>query len=170
MPKAIQCTVGSLEAAFKSVEMYRAALEKKAHQLQNRIAELIAEKAQDGFLGATIDVWIGWGGRQPSTGAEVEDRGKITLAIVRGPEVVFCEFGAGVHFNGSAGASPHPKGQELGFTIGSYGKGYGRLDSWSYRYEGGIANTYGTPASMPLYKAFIAAQNDVEKIAREVFT
>lgn len=169
MAKVIRCTAGGLSGAINSVDAYRSRLLAQAHTLQNRVAVLIAERALEGFLGATVDVWLGWGGRHPSTNLDVYDQGAVTLAIASGPEVVFCEFGAGVHFNGAVGSSPHPKGQELGFTIGSYGKGYGRFDSWSYRHEGGIVDTYGTPASMPLYKAFLSVQQDVAKIAREVF-
>lgn len=40
--------------------------------------------------------------------------------------MLFIEFGAGIHYNGSAGSSPHPKGNEFGYTIGSYGKGLGK--------------------------------------------
>lgn len=46
--------------------------------------------------------------------------------IVEGRELLFIEFGAGIHYNGSAGSSPHPKGNEFGYTIGSYGKGLGK--------------------------------------------
>ena len=36
------------------------------------------------------------------------------------------EFGSGVYHNGSVGTSPNPYGDDLGLTIGSYGKGHGK--------------------------------------------
>ena len=81
-----------------------------------------------------------------------------------------CKFGAGVYHNGSVGSSPNPFGNDLGFTIGSYGKGYGKKQAWGYYDENGdLVITRGTPASMPLYNAAQEVMRKAVEIAKEVF-
>lgn len=90
--------------------------------------------------------------------------------IVEGRELLFIEFGAGIHYNGSAGSSPHPKGNEFGYTIGSYGKGLGKKDHWYYTADTGEnIKSFGTKATMPVYKASQTMIQQIRKIAKEVF-
>ena len=92
--------------------------------------------------------------------------------IVEGRELLFIEFGAGVSNNEDAGVggSPHPKGEEFGFTIGSYGKGYGARKVWGYYAEGGeLVLTRGVKATMPVYEADKEIIKSVTKVARKVF-
>lgn len=103
----------------------------------------------------------------------VEDSGKAIKGYVylNGSKVAFIEFGAGVTFNGSAGTSPHPKGEELGLTIGSYGKGQG-ANSWGWWFVnnyGEKEHSYGNPAYMPLYMTLQELKNKVADIAIEVY-
>lgn len=90
--------------------------------------------------------------------------------IVEGKDLLFIEFGAGVHYNTAAGTSPHPKGEELGYTIGSYGKGHGSQDHWYYTGENGTSMvSYGTQATMPVYSAYAEIRRKIITIAKEVF-
>ena len=90
--------------------------------------------------------------------------------IVEGADLLFIEFGSGIHYNGSAGSSPHPKGGEFGYTIGSYGKGQGKKDGWWYYADTGEAvYSHGTEATMPVYKASLEIIQKIRQIAREVF-
>ena len=93
----------------------------------------------------------------------------ITTVIAEGEDAVWCEFGAGVYHNGSAGSSPNPYGKDLGFTIGNYGKGYGKRTAWGYFEDGELVITRGTPASMPMYNAVQEVARKAIEIAREVF-
>ena len=94
---------------------------------------------------------------------------KATL-VVTGRELLFIEFGAGVSFNTEAGSSPHKKGEEFGFTIGSYGKGYGSRKVWGYYNDNGdLVLTRGVKAEMPMYYADIAMIQSVVEVARRVF-
>lgn len=107
-----------------------------------------------------------------STELRLSSFGAITQGtlIVEGEQVLFIEFGAGVHYNGAVGQSPHPKGREFGYTIGSYGKGKGRQDSWSYEADSGEwVRTYGVRAQMPVWKAAQEMMNLVKSTAKEVF-
>lgn len=90
--------------------------------------------------------------------------------IVSGKDLFFIEFGAGTSYNGEVGSSPHPKGEEFGFTIGSYGKGYGSRKVWGYYAESGeLVLTRGVKATMPVYTAEMEIINSVIKVASEVF-
>ena len=90
--------------------------------------------------------------------------------IVENREIAFIEFGSGVYYNGSAGASPHPKGQEFGFLIGSYGAGHGQQKVWGYYDEGGnLVLTHGVEATMPMLHAYEEIVQKCAKVAREVF-
>ena len=75
-----------------------------------------------------------------------------------------------MYHNGSAGRSPNPYGNDLGFTIGSYGKGYGKKQVWGYYDEdNNLVLTRGTPATMPMYNATQEIMRKSVEIAREVF-
>ena len=88
-----------------------------------------------------------------------------------GEDVMFVEFGAGVHYNGPAGSSPHPLGVKLGYTIGSYGHGQGAKEYWFYEDEDGTTQlSQGTEATMPLWKADQAIRQKFVKIAKSVFS
>lgn len=90
--------------------------------------------------------------------------------IVSGKDLFFIEFGAGTSYNGDVGSSPHPKGEEFGFTIGSYGKGYGARKVWGYYADSGeLVLTRGVKATMPVYSAEMEIISSVLKVAREVF-
>lgn len=91
--------------------------------------------------------------------------------VLQGAEVLFIEFGAGVHYNGSAGTSPHPLGIQNGFLIGSYGMGNGSKQVWGYYADGGeLVLTRGTKATMPMYSADLEIINNVVTIAKGVFS
>lgn len=90
--------------------------------------------------------------------------------IVEGKELHYIEFGAGVYYNGEAGTSPHPKGEEFGYVIGSYGKGHGVQKIWGYYSDSGeLVLTHGVEATMPVYKASLEIADNVVKIAKQVF-
>lgn len=93
------------------------------------------------------------------------------VLTVQGKKILFIEFGAGVHYNGGVGTSPNPKGQELGYTIGSYGQGKGAQDSWTYEAPTGEwIRSYGTEATMPVYMASKEIRTRIKEIARLVFS
>lgn len=90
--------------------------------------------------------------------------------VVEGRDLLFIEFGAGVHYNGSVGTSPNPKGEERGYTIGSYGLGKGSQDSWIYKAPTGEwVRSYGTEATMPVYSASQEIRDKIKETAKRVF-
>lgn len=155
--------------AIKELRQYKSEFVKKVETLQKRIAERISNEMLANFASAVCDDLVSGGTRSVQIDTVLDLSGEVSLIIAKGPDAVFCEFGAGVYHNGAVGSSPHPKGAELGMTIGSYGKGYGARRVWGY-YEGDtLVLTRGTPASMPMYNAFKAVCDEIYTIAKEVF-
>lgn len=162
----------SIEAAVRELREYARWVERKAKELQERVAYFIAKDARAVFNTAVAEDDMAEGivtGHVEVSVQPGEDN--TTLVIANGEDAVFMEFGAGVYYNGSVGSSPNPLGPGLGFTIGSYGLGNGRKEVWAYTGDDGqIHLTHGTPASMPMYRALMSVVNDIVDIAREVFS
>ena len=161
----------SIDRAVNEIREYSRWVQRKTDELRERIAYFIAKDASAVFNTAVADDLIGEGAVIGSVDVVVEDNGNMTLVIANGEDAVFMEFGAGVYYNGGVGSSPNPLGAALGYTIGSYGKGNGAKAVWGFKGEDGALHlTHGVPASMPLYRALQGVVNDIEQIAREVFS
>lgn len=167
--KVIRVKLDEIDKAVKELEKYRQSTLTKIYKFSIRLGEEIADIAQSGFNGATMDDVVGGSTRSPSVTMSVTAKGSIISVIANGEDAVWVEFGAGVYHNGSAGSSPHPEGARLGFTIGSYGKGYGKGKAWGYYDNGVLTITRGTPASMPMYNAMKDVVAKAEQIAKEVW-
>lgn len=158
-----------IDRAIRELEQYKQDIIRKTDLLRERVAERLAELSRDGFAGAVVDDLLKGGQRTAQVDVSIDQRDNVTLVIARGEDAVWVEFGAGVHYNGSAGTSPHPKGSELGFTIGGYGKGMGKKDVWGFYEDGELRLTHGAPATMPMYNAAKTVCDEIAEIAREVF-
>lgn len=158
-----------INRAIKELEQYKQEIIRKTDLLREKVADRLAELAKSGFAGAVVDDLLRGGQRTAQVDVTIEDRENVTLVIANGEDAIWAEFGAGVHHNGSPGSSPHPKGLELGFTIGSYGKGMGKKDTWGFYEDGELRLTHGAPATMPMYNALKTVCDEISEIAREVF-
>jgi hypothetical protein len=168
----------SIDDAVEAIHDYSVWVQHKTAELREYVAELISNQAQAVFNSSVAD-----NGFKVINGNYVDDTrfgevtvtveaqgDNITVIIASGKDAVFMEFGAGVYYNGAVGSSPNPLGTDLGFTIGSYGKGNGAKEVWGYYgNDGEIHLTHGAPASMPLYMAVQSVSRDIARIAREVF-
>lgn len=155
--------------AIKELEQYKQELIRKTALLREKVADRIAELAQSGFNGAVVDDVLKGGVKTAQVDVQVTDSGEVSLVIANGEDAVWAEFGSGVFHNGSAGSSPHPKGQELGFTIGGYGKGMGKKQVWGFYEDGELRLTHGAPATMPMYRAVKTTCDELATIAKEVW-
>lgn len=163
-------SVVEINRAIRELEQYKRDFVRKVELLRVRVAERLAQKADSGFTGAIVDdLRRGESARLADVKVSVEDNGDVTLVIASGEDAIWVEFGAGVYHNGSAGSSPHPKGTELGFAIGDYGKGYGKRPAWGFYEDGELHITRGTPAKMPMYRAMESVCDEIVSIVREVF-
>lgn len=172
MSKTVTFTLDptSINAAIREVEKYKRDLLAKFETYRSKLAYEIVNKAQLNFSGASVDDLVVGGTRPAEVSVWVDDQGSITVIVAEGEDAVWCEFGAGVYHNTPAGSSPHPHGAELGFTIGSYGKGRGRRRAWGYYDEDGTLRvTRGTEAVMPFYNAVQDVARIAIDMAREVF-
>lgn len=168
--KVISFSLGEIDKAIRELKQYQRDFQKKVDTYRKRIAEEMAAVVSLNFGSAVMDDVINGTPRRPEVTVSVGERGDISVVVANGEDAVWCEFGAGVYHNGSAGSSPNPYGQELGFTIGSYGKGHGKQTAWGYYDEDGqLVITRGTPASMPMYNAVQEVTKRAIEIAREVF-
>jgi hypothetical protein len=164
-------SVKDINRAIKEVDKFKQDFRKKVDTYRKRIAEELAVQVSLNFGNSIVDDVIRGGSpRRPDVQVSVTERGNVSVVVADGEDAVWCEFGAGVYHNGSVGSSPNPYGNDLGFTIGSYGKGYGKKQAWGYYDENGeLVITRGTPASMPMYNAAQEVMRKSVEIAREVF-
>ena len=158
----------AIEKAIKELDTYQ-------KELMTKIKLFVETLAQDGIavanarLGATVG-----DSTQGSIGFGINENGDIVKATISlsGKDALFIEFGAGIYYNNG---NAHPKGAELGYTIGSYpsntppnkaiNPGY-----WWYRDEGkNLHYSIGTQASMPIYRAAETMRNNAIMRASEVF-
>ena len=167
-----------IDRAIRELEQYKRDFLKKVDLFREKVAERLAAEAEQGFKGAIVDdtyrtISNGIKSHEQSRVAQVDvsvdNRGAVTVVVANGEDAIWVEFGAGVYHNGSPGSSPHPRGAELGFTIGSFGEN-GTKQSWGFRDENGVVHiTHGTPARMPMSRAVTTVCNEIAQIAKEVF-
>lgn len=157
----------SIQNAIKQVKVYKDRIGDKCELFVRRLAEVGIPIIDQNIASAAGD-----SDKSHYTYIKINSFGSYAQAqlIVEGKDLLFIEFGAGIHYNGAAGSSPHPLGQEMGYTIGSYGKGQGKNDFWFYYADGGESvMSHGTQATMPVYKAGVEMRRQILKIAKEVF-
>lgn len=157
----IDLNTKSIDAAIRKVEKYKRWVDSKTQELVKRLAEVGLEEARVRFSSAEYsgenDVEV--------TVEPIADGLKI---VATGQAVFFIEFGAGVYYNGT---EPYPEPRPKGISnIGEYGDGKGKRKAWGFYDESGeLVITHGTPAAMPMLHASRTMQQEVERIAKEVF-
>lgn len=158
-------SASSVDAAIEELKKYKNEINNKCELFVRKLAEVGIPVIRENMAGQDsypYNTYISIGGNDDVLTAEL---------IVEGAGLLFVEFGTGITYNNvGVGNSPHPKGQELGYTIGTYGKGKGKQASWGYYDENGqLVITQGTEAKMPVYKASIEMRRQMIEIAKEVF-
>ena len=167
---SVSLSESGIEKAIQELLAYKQEIIRKTELLRQKVADRLADEARSGFNGAIVDDLTGKNNpRLADVNVSVDDRDNVSVVVAEGEDAVWVEFGAGVYHNGSVGSSPHPKGAELGFTIGGYGKGNGKKEIWGFYEDGELRLTHGTPARMPMSQAMNTIINDIVSIAREVF-
>lgn len=172
---------GDIQKAIKELQKYKQSLNSKGEIFLQRLAEVGIP-----VIDARIARAQGDSDPRHYTHIEVfsyQDYSEAHL-VVEGQGLIWFEFGAGVHYNGAAGSSPRKSehgtqsgaeynitgGEELGYTIGSYGKGQGKNDHWFYYADNGdVVMSHGTEATMPMYHATMEILNSIRRIAKEVY-
>ena len=157
----------SIDNAIKALEDYKESLDDKRQEFIRRIGETCKEIVEMNV--SAISPF--YKGEDVVVTVEYED--DKAIVTMSGEHVVFIEFGSGVTHNVPIGGSKHPKGTELGLTIGSYNPDSPNAASptgWWFKNKWGKAqHTYGTPTFAPLYEAELEIIRRVDEIAKEVF-
>ena len=169
MAKTITFNLDEIDNAIKELEQYERDMVDKIELFRQRLADELSSEAQSLFDSSIVDDLTTGGSRSPNVTVTTVHKQNVSVVIANGKDAVWVEFGAGVYHNGSAGGSPHPMGVELGYTIGSYGKGYGKGRAWGFYENGVLKITRGTPATMPMYNAMKSIIAKADSIAREVW-
>ena len=157
----IQLSEESIKAAIKELNTYKRELDKKV----NALIELMLKHGEDYAINQVGHVDTGET-LSSIHGYRDGNRG----VIVAGGNAIWLEFGTGVRHNGPAGGSPHPKGTELGMTIGEYGKGQGANPGGWWYYDGDkVRHTYGIEANLFMWKTARELERVAPELAREVF-
>ena len=169
MAKKIRISLSekSIQNAINEVRKYQRELISKNEVFVRRLAELGIPIIDQNIAAAQGD-----SDKSHNTYIKINSFGSYSEAklVVEGKSILFIEFGAGIRYNGSAGTSPHPKGEEFGYTIGSYGKGQGKNDFWFYYTDTGEAvMSHGTESTMPVSRASQEIIRNIRRIEREVF-
>ena len=162
----------SLLKAASEVEKYRKSLDEKCKMFVEELAKVGIE-ALNAHIGSISPFYKG--SDLTSSLGVVENTGDGWRATVEmsGSQALFVEFGAGVTFNTGKGGSLHPKGVELGYTIGSYNpdsKNATNPWGWWYKDEWGTKqHTYGTPTFAPMYHSSEEMIKAIVTVAKSVF-
>lgn len=158
----ISLSVKSISEAIKALKQYKKDLQQKINELIDRMVAVGEDYAINAVghvdTGETLNSIVGY------------RKGKKGF-VVAGGNAVWIEFGTGVTYNGSVGSSPHPKGEELGFTIGTYGEGRGAdFNGWYYIGDDGAKkHTYGIEANLFMYRTARQIEAVFPDLAKEVF-
>lgn len=156
-------SVEGIEQLKAEIERYKESLLSKEVEFLHKLADLGIEIIDANYIAAPET------SAAHSTSVVTIDATRDTYTIqirVSGDDLLFVEFGAGTFYNGAVGSSPHPKGAELGMTIGDYGYKQGRR-SWWRTPEGTL--THGQPAMMPVQKADEAIIKAITEIAQQIW-
>lgn len=151
----------SVQAAIKEIEDYKKWLEGKAQELVKRLADMGVVNVSLGFARA---VYTG----DKDVDVTVEQRDANTYAIVAsGETVLFLEFGAGVIY-GYGHPNPTVDGTAMG--PGTYPSDNGHWNDPKGWWIPGGGHTYGNPPSMTMYQTGKDLRENLEQIAKEVFS
>lgn len=164
MKRKISLDTSDIQNLIDELNSYNKNLNEKCILLTNRLAEI-------GIKVINIEYGSGMGDSSKEHQVWYEPqsdmmRGKI---VVQGEDILFIEFGSGIRFNSG---KEHPKAKELGYGVGTYPdqKNAFNPHGWFYTKDGETRkHSYGTEATMPLYKAMLEICDRVEEIAKEVF-
>lgn len=165
----VQLSEAGIQQAIREIERWNRDFQERVSKFTQRLADegckitsVKVDSVPGEYKSGTIRVW-----------ADTSADGYLTYKAsyyMEGHAAIFIEFGAGVFYNTGLGSSVHPKGEDLGFEIGSWsfsdkGMGFAGDPGWFY----GGKYTHGTPTYMPMYSGAQELAQKIQAIAKEVF-
>ena len=167
----------SIERTIKDLEAYKDSLLSKNERFVKRLAEIgvtvakatLANGQGDSERSAKFYLFFA-NANGVSTGQiiitstpHVDDKGRKFY-----PHLAW-EFGSGIYYNNG---NTNPKASELGMGVGTFPEQKHAYDDyWWYRdNSNNLHISYGTEATMPMYKASKTIIEEINAIAREIFS
>jgi hypothetical protein len=154
--------VSSINSAVHELQMYAVWVQRKANELAERLADYGLQRVEIGYAGALYD-------GDKDVEVTLERREENTDAIVAsGATVLILEFGAGVTYGNG-----HPQAAEFGYGPGTYPGQTHAFDPKGWWYTGSDGkghHSYGNVPSMVMYITGIELEQEVERVAKEVFS
>lgn len=147
----------SINKAIRDIRKLDAEWNRKTNEVIRRLAEIGATKASLGFSRAVYT-----GDNDVSISVKPIENGYAIIAS--GEAVLFIEFGSGITYGYG-----HP--EPMGYGPGTYpGKGHWNdPNGWRLPKSKGGTHTYGNPPSATMYHTGKELQQEVLRIAQEVF-
>lgn len=166
----VRLSDAGLRDAERQIQEYKTTLNKKAQEFAKALADKGLDVAKVRFANAEYagsnDVFC-----------RVEQNGNTCTIIAEGKSVAFIEFGTGVAHSAYGGELPVGVGEH-----GTYGKGNGKRDHWSYygdpgndantvmyKDKGTLVITSGNEPAMAMWGAVEEMASQVEATWREVW-
>lgn len=153
----VELDAKSINKAIRDIRKLDAEWNRKTNEVIRRLAEIGATKASLGFSRAVYT-----GDNDVSISVKPIENGYEIIAS--GEAVLFIEFGSGVTYGYG-----HP--EPMGYGPGTYpGKGHWNdPNGWHLPKSKGGTHTYGNPPSATMYQTGKELQQEVLRIAQEVF-
>lgn len=163
----------SVENAIQELKAYRDSMESKCRTICERLTSLGAVRASMEF---SLAAYTGPKDFNISVEEVEGEPGKIAYRVIAdGESVLFIEFGSGIAFDNAKYAHPMAKEITPKMGPGTYpcppGKGHwDDPGGWWLPPEKGGGHTFGNPAGMPMYLASRTMRDEIERVAKEVFS
>lgn len=167
----LELTDKGISEAIRELDNYIKEVETNTRRLRIEVAKKLKERIERIVSTSMVDELVNGGYDTPNVTVQTKDEGReVTIVYTKGSDIVWIEFGAGVHFNaGGANRSPYASRVDGIVGIGEYGQGHGKQDKWVFSEGGEKYWTYGTKATAPMYNAMKAIEKEITSIAKEVF-
>lgn len=161
----INLSKASVDSAIAQLKEYLQSLNDKNALFVKRLAELGIP-----IIDENIGESAGDANKYHDTQIKIHSYGDYSEATltVSGQDILFIEFGSGIHYNPS---DPEHAGQ-FGYGVGTYPGQTHAYDpkGWWYRDETGAPHhSYGQQATAPMLQASHEIITNIRKIAREVY-
>lgn len=140
--------------------------------VESKLEEFLDELSKEGIAVIKVNVANAMGADDKNVDITTDlsrNGSKAHMTIrVTGKDILFIEYGAGIRFNNG---NIHPFAHEHGYGVGTYPRQTHAFDpnGWYWREGGQLHHSYGTQATMPVYKAWMAMQEKALEVAKRVF-
>ena len=157
----------SLEKAIDELNAVKQEWQRKGNLCAEMIAAVLADEIQRNLDAITMtDDLKDIKSHQPVDSISAKQAyAQGNRVYIKGKEIVFVEFGAGIYHN-SGVDNPLSQSVQFDTSIGSYGKGQGNKKYWFVAHN---LISCGTPAYMPIYNAIEAVKPQIPTLVRQVF-